>query len=58
MGDQLLTAEHFIAALPQTRTAFKPEYFEFSELEEDVGYSGRDAWKIMERKTFDYQFDD
>ena len=57
-GDKFLTAEQFVAALPQSRKLFKPKYFEFPQSLEDVGFEGRDAWKAMERKAYDYQFDD
>ena len=47
-----------MAALPQSRTSFKPKYVEFSGTEEDKGYQGRDAWKTMEKTAYSYQFDE
>jgi len=36
--DQHLTAEQFVAALPNSRRAFMPKYLEYSNVDEDVGY--------------------
>ena len=56
--DQHLTAEQFVAALPNSRRAFTPKYLEYSNVDEDVGYQGRDVWKQMEKDAYELQFDE
>ena len=58
LGDQHLTAEQFVAALPQSREQFVPYYLDYDNTEDNVGYQGRDTWKQMEKDVYSLQFDD
>ena len=49
-----MTAEQFVAALPKSRDSFKAKYLDLDVTEENVGYQGRDAFKIMENQTYEY----
>ena len=52
IGDEHLTSEQFVAGLPQSRSAFKAKYLEYSTREDDKGYQGRDTWMQMEKDVY------
>lgn len=58
LGDQLLTPELFVAALPQSKTAFVPHYLDYDTSFDNGGYQGRDLYKMMEKDVYRAQFDD
>ena len=56
--DEHLTAQEFVAALPESRRAFIPEYLMYNNTLDAQGYMGRDTWKAMEKDVYKAQFSD